>query len=62
MLFNYQGVYEGGLGTIRLLHFLPNRETIQVRTLAVTTKQFATGPQEQFTLDLGPTPTSFRKT
>lgn len=52
MLFNYQGVYQGGLGTIRLLHFLPDRKTIQVRTLSVSTNQFVTGPQEQFTLEI----------
>ena len=52
MLFNYQGVYEGGLGSIRLLHFLPDRKTIQVRTLSTSLNKFATGMQEQFTLQI----------
>ncbi len=50
MLVNYQGYYRGGVGTVRLLRFLPDRETIQVLTYSTTEKRFFTGPQEQFSL------------
>lgn len=56
MLFNYQGYYEGGVGTVRLLHFLPDQKTVQVRTFSATEERYATGPQEQFSLALGPLP------
>jgi hypothetical protein len=54
MLFNYQSFFEGGAGAIRLLHFLPDRKTVQVRTIHTTEGNYATGPQEQFTLELEP--------
>lgn len=56
MLFNYQGYFEGGAGTIRLLHFLPDGNTVQVKTLSTTKDRYATGPQEQFSFELGPLP------
>lgn len=52
MLVNYQSYYEGGEGLVRLLHFHPDKKTVQVRTISTSTGQFRTGPQEQFKLEL----------
>lgn len=52
MLFNYQGYFEGGMGTIRLLHFFPDNKCIQVRTYSTSLGRFFTGIQEQFQLEL----------
>ena len=37
----------------RLLHFLPDRRNVQVRTFSTTDGVFRAGPQEQFRMKIG---------
>ncbi len=37
---------------VRLLHFLPDRRTVQVRTFSTIDGVYRTGPQEQFRMTL----------
>lgn len=50
MLVNYQMKREGGEGFMRLLEFLPDGETVQVRAWSPVTGEHRTDPQNQFTL------------
>jgi hypothetical protein len=52
MLVNYQMNPEGGEGFLRLLEFLPDGKTLQVKAYSPSLNQFRTDPQNQFTLDL----------
>lgn len=56
MLFNYQGYFQGGMGTVRLLHFLPDQDTVKVTTFSASEGRYSTGPQEQFSFQLGALP------
>ena len=52
MLVNYQMKREGGEGFLRLLEFLPDGKTLQVKAYSPSLNQYKTDPQNQFTLDL----------
>ncbi len=54
MLVNYQMKTEGGEGFLRLVEFLPDRQTVQVRAFSPSTGTYKTDPQNQFTLKLNP--------
>ena len=54
VLANYQMLTEGGQGWLRLMEFLPDGKTIQVRTYSPVLDQFNTDPQHQFRLRLSP--------
>ncbi|WP_436715089.1 metallophosphoesterase [Roseiconus lacunae] len=54
VLANYQMLTEGGQGWLRLMEFLPDGETIQVRTYSPVLDRFNTDPQHQFRLSLTP--------
>jgi len=50
MLVNYQMKREGGEGYMRLLEFLPDGETVNVRAWSPVTGEHRTDPQNQFVL------------
>lgn len=50
MLVNYQMKREGGEGFMRLLEFLPDGETVNVRAWSPVTGEYRTDPQNQFVL------------
>jgi len=52
MLVNYQMKPEGGEGTMRLLEFLPDGKTLQVRAYSPSLGEFKTDGQNQFRLGL----------
>lgn len=54
MLVNYQMKNEGGEGFLRLIEFLPDGETVQVKAYSPSTKTYKTDPQNQFVLKLKP--------
>jgi hypothetical protein len=54
MLVNYQMKTEGGEGFLRLIEFLPDKRTVQVKAFSPSTGTFKTDPQNQFTLQLNP--------
>ena len=54
VLANYQMLAEGGQGWLRLMEFLPDGDTIQVRTYSPVLDQFNTDPQHQFRLRVAP--------
>ncbi|MEO1617246.1 MAG: metallophosphoesterase [Planctomycetota bacterium] len=56
LLANYQMLPEGGQGWLRLIEFLPDGDTIQIRTYSPVLDQFNTDPQHQFRLQLTQTP------
>jgi hypothetical protein len=45
---------EGGEGFLRLVEFLPDGETVQIRAYSPSLDAFKTDPQNQFTLKLSP--------
>jgi hypothetical protein len=55
MLVNYQMKKEGGEGYLRLIEFLPDGETVQVKAYSPSTNKYKTDPQNQFVLKLKPT-------
>ena len=54
MLVNYQMKTEGGEGFLRLIEFLPDRKTVQVKAFSPSTGTYKTDPQNQFVLQLDP--------
>lgn len=50
MLVNYQMKKEGGEGYLRLIEFLPDNRTIQVKCYSPSLDQYKTDPQNQFVL------------
>jgi hypothetical protein len=54
MLVNYQMKTEGGEGFLRLIEFLPDKRTVQVKAFSPSTGTYKTDPQNQFTLQLNP--------
>lgn len=54
MLANYQMKSEGGEGYMRLLEFLPDGETVIVRSYSPSAKREMTGDEQRFTLKLIP--------
>ena len=52
MLVNYQMKHEGGTGFLRLMEFLPDGKTIQVKAYSPVLDEYKTDPQNQFTLEL----------
>ncbi|RYX80143.1 metallophosphoesterase [bacterium] len=55
MLVNYQMKKEGGEAYMRLLEFLPDRKTLQVKAYSPSLDKYKTDSQNQFTLDLSTT-------
>ncbi len=54
VLANYQMLAEGGKGWLRLMEFLPDGKTIQVRTYSPVLDQYNTDPQHQFLFKIDP--------
>jgi hypothetical protein len=54
MLVNYQMKKEGGEGFLRLIEFLPDQRTVQVKAYSPSTGTYKTDPQNQFVLRLNP--------
>jgi len=54
ILANYQTREKGGGGLLRLIEFLPDRKTIQIKTYSPYLKTYLTDPDNQFTLDSDP--------
>jgi hypothetical protein len=54
MLVNYQMQNEGGEGFMRLIEFLPDGETVQVKAYSPSCDRFKTDPQNQFVIKLQP--------
>ena len=54
LLVNYQMKKEGGEGFMRLVEFLPDGETVQIRAYSPSLDAYKTDPQNQFTLKLSP--------
>jgi 3',5'-cyclic AMP phosphodiesterase CpdA len=52
MLVNYQMKKEGGEAFMRLVEFLPDGKTVQIKAYSPSLNQFKTDPQNQFTLTL----------
>jgi hypothetical protein len=57
VLANYQMRAEGGEGYLRLVEFLPDHKTVQVKTYSPHLNKYMTDVQQQFVLDLPPAPT-----
>ncbi|MBN2505690.1 MAG: metallophosphoesterase [Verrucomicrobia bacterium] len=60
MLVNYQVRALGGEGYLRLLEFLPDGNTLQVKAYSPYLDRYLTDNQNQFVLDLAPPPPSPR--
>lgn len=56
MLVNFQMKREGGEGYLRLLEFLPDGETVQVKTYSPSLDRHRTDPANQFVLELSRAP------
>lgn len=54
MLVNYQMKKEGGEGYLRLVEFLPDGKTVQIKAYSPSLDQYKTDPQNQFVLELDP--------
>ena len=54
LLANYQMQNEGGEGYLRLIEFLPDGETVHVKTYSPSLDKYKTDPQNQFVLTLNP--------
>ena len=54
MLVNYQMKKEGGEGFMRLVEFLPDGKTVQIKAYSPSLDQYKTDPQNQFVLELDP--------
>ena len=52
MMANYQMKHEGGEGYMRLIEFLPDGETVRVRSFSPSLSEIKTGADQQFTLKL----------
>ena len=53
---NYQQLANGGDGYIRLLEFLPDGRTVQVKTYSPTRDRWLTDSRNQFRFELTPIP------
>jgi hypothetical protein len=53
MLVNYQMKHEGGDGFLRLVEFLPDKKTVQVKAYSPSLDRYKTDEQNQFVLQLG---------
>ncbi|MBN2578447.1 MAG: metallophosphoesterase [Pirellulales bacterium] len=56
LLANYQFMDNGGEGYLRLLEFLPDGNTVHVRTYSPTLDSYMTAPNQDFTLTLNSPP------
>lgn len=54
LLANYQMRQQGGEGYLRLLEFLPDGNTVQVKTYSPHLDEYLTDDQQQFVLELAP--------
>lgn len=54
LLANYQFKEEGGMGDMRLLEFLPDGKTVEVRTYSPVLDRYDTAEDQQFTLEYEP--------
>jgi hypothetical protein len=53
MLVNFQMRPVGGGGWLRLLEFLPDGQTIQIKTYSPLYEKYETGPESQFVIKMG---------
>ena len=56
MLADYQMRAQGGEGYLRLVEFLPDGKTVQVKSYSPLLDNYLTDDAQQFTLDLPPRP------
>ncbi len=56
ILADFQGYPHGGDGYLRLMEFLPDGKTVQVKTYSTLLDKYLTDDRQQFTLDLPPAP------
>jgi 3',5'-cyclic AMP phosphodiesterase CpdA len=61
LLANYQMRPDGGEGYLRLVEFLPDGKTVQVKTYSPHLDRYLTDDQQQFTLELPPSPNPGRR-
>lgn len=54
LLSDYQRCPNGGDGYLRLVEFLPDGRTVQVKTYSTTRNDYKTDPTNQFTLEIAP--------
>jgi len=54
VLTNYQMKHEGGDGFMRLIEFLPDGKTVQMKSYSPSLDKFKVDPQNQFVLKLNP--------
>ncbi len=54
ILSDYQDSKNGGDGYLRLMEFLPDGRTVQVKTYSTTKDDYLTDPENQFTLQIAP--------
>lgn len=54
VLVNFQMLDDGGLGYLRLLEFLPDGETLRMKTYSPSLEVFATAPSQNFDLSIKP--------
>lgn len=54
LLVNYQMKKEGGEGYLRLVEFLPDGKTVQIKAYSPSLDEYKTDPQNQFVLTLDP--------
>lgn len=52
VMANYQMRKDGGEGYLRLMEFLPDGKTVQVRSYSPCLHEYLTDPEQQFTLEL----------
>ena len=56
ILADFQSYPHGGDGYLRLMEFLPDGKTVQVKTYSTLLDKYITDDTQQFTLDLSPAP------
>lgn len=56
VLADYQRSPNGGDGYLRLVEFLPDGKTVQVKTYSTTKNDYKTDPKNQFTLEIAAAP------
>ena len=56
ILANYQMRAQGGEGYLRLVEFLPDGKTVQVKSYSPFLDKYLTDDAQQFTLELPPAP------
>jgi hypothetical protein len=59
MLANYQFLPNGGQGYLRLLEFLPDNETVHVRTYSPVLDSYLTAPDQDFIISLNTMPAKY---